>query len=218
MKALLYCNKGKPYLYLDNFADIASEYDSWYQIPEEVKGDTSLIKLGNGKVVAEIEYDLEEIKFIHVHKGGHYTWYEYKGVNITDPDCERDICKESCMEFDDFYDVSRNNRTGLPGDCKAYMIKNIKIFDKPYTIDYLTHTDWRKHIDECIKRKGWCNRGYSQKDRSQWVGCAKGRVMKITSDIEVLDRDGKESLLIRCSSKELDRILNGEQTIIVRKK
>ena len=197
MEALLYCNKGKPYLYLDSFADVASEYSSWYQIPEEAKGDTSLIKLGNGKVVAEIEYDLEDIKFIHVHKGGHYTWYEYKGVNITDPDCERDICKESCMEFDDFFDVSRNNRTGLPGDCKAYMIKDIKIFDDP------------KDIQAYMQGTSRGNAKFFTR-----VG-----IKTVDDVIDIFNGDSyKHYKLIRCSSKELYRILNGEQTIIVRKK
>ena len=101
---------------------------------------------------------------------------------------------------------------------KAYIIKDIKIFDEPYTTDYLTHTDWRKHIDECIERKGWCNKCYSQKNPKQWIGCSKGRVKISRPYIKVLDKDGHERLLLTFNPEELCRILNKEQTIIIRKR
>ena len=170
MKALLYCTKAKPYLYIEH-----AWGSSLYRTDnnEDFK-DISM----NGKIVAEIDCDLEDCKATHISAS-----------------------YEPVIEY-----------------FKSYNIKDVKIFDKPYTIDYLTHTDWEKHIDGCLKKKGRCNKGYNQKFPKHWIGCYMGRVKTPVPYIKVLDTEGHERMLLTCDPEELCNILNKNQTILIRKK
>ena len=173
MKALLYCNKKKPYLY-----KMPNNKNEWFLDSDLYRGNGYEDRFCSGKICAEVDCDVEESKVTHI-SASHEPVIEY---------------------------------------FKSYNIKDVKILDKPYTIDYLTHTDWRKYIDECIKRKGWCNRCYSQKNPKQWIGCSKGRVKTPIPYIIVLDTEGHERLLLTCEPEELCDILNKKQTILIRKR
>ena len=82
MKLLLYCTKAKPYL-------IGRNTDKYYL---DKGGQYSIMDsrdfIHNGKIVAECDFEVEEIKYhSSTKKNTHYEWFEFKGLNVGNEDC-----------------------------------------------------------------------------------------------------------------------------------
>lgn len=130
MKLLLYCTKNKPYL-IQGFArpyhtiDTSNPFNyKWGLI--NYKSQNAL----NGKIVAECDFEVEEIKYYNSQeKNTHYEWFEFKGLNVGDEDCE--LLKNSCLTFSELFNY-------LDKGGYAIHIKNLHIYDRPRDLFYYT--------------------------------------------------------------------------------
>jgi hypothetical protein len=116
MKLLLYCVKAKPYLVKRNI--FAGVEPSYFILKENVED-----KL-NGKIVAECDFEVEEIK---VGEGGNNL--------ITETLSDHNLLKKSCLSLKDIVKYTEK----IDNFGYAIHIKNLHIFDKPKELsDYLT--------------------------------------------------------------------------------
>ena len=125
MKLLLYCTKAKPYImkYKDGkYKEIASFYN---------KQDLATYDLLNGKIVAECDFEVEEIR---PEKYWHST-EDFDYIYNTGTVYYDDLLKKSCLmdyELDDYLGCEDNGY--------AIHIKNLHIFDEPRKLyDCLIH-------------------------------------------------------------------------------
>ena len=113
MKLLLYCTKSKPYL-------IGRKTDSYYL---DKGGKDSIMDgrdfIHNGKIVAECDYEVEEIK--RINTVGDWFYYE-KQDEILEKSCIVDVNK--------FFEYLQGENG------YAIHIKNLRIFDEPKELDY----------------------------------------------------------------------------------
>ena len=118
MKLLLYCTKAKPYImkYKDGkYKEIASFYN---------KQDLATYDLLNGKIVAECDFEVEEIT-----------------PNTWNAETERRILKGSCLKEHQLFDyIINGDENESQNPFYAIHIKNLHIFDKPRELyDCLIH-------------------------------------------------------------------------------
>ena len=119
MKLLLYCTKAKPYImkYKDGkYKEIASFYN---------KQDLATYDLINGKIVAECDFDVEEI-----YIGKSYGFP--RNIEIVYTDSLRQpiyLSQKSCLKLEDICEYL-NHKDGY-----AIHIKNLHIFDYPRDLD-----------------------------------------------------------------------------------
>jgi len=127
MKLLLYCTKGKPLFRssgdydddwgFNNFFDeyvCARDYYNYHNDYETVDEEDLL----NGKIIAECDYEVEEIK---VKLQTNYYFYDY----FTDTLQLDYLLEDGCLSYYDL-DIYLRAKCG-----KAIHIKNLHIFDKP---------------------------------------------------------------------------------------
>lgn len=224
MKALLYCNKNKPYL-VYSYVDWKTQGNGY----KLTQSESLKNNLGgyNGFIVAECDIEVEEIK--------HYTHYEPE-VDIevcvlpeftcdaycTDTLGHFELLEKACLEDYSLPNISvanelHDNLKGKNG--YAIRISNIDIFKNPWILSSVFSLNWNQYVEECLKTKGWCNHEYSKGDPTKWIGCAKARLKEAPKKIiQVKNVSGELRLLIPCSPKELCNILNGKQTILIRKR
>lgn len=190
MKLLLCCTKQPPYLYGNPFI-LKTEFDHYCLVKQKnaIFGEDNLL---NGKIVAECDFEVEEIKnYTSREKGTFYSWYEYKGLNIGDEDCE--LLKDSCLTFDEISDYL------LANNGYAIYIKNLHIFDEPRELK-----QYRKIISKISSSK------YAyyveQIDESP------------KNMMYVFDDEGEKKVLISIHPERLVKLLDGECTIILKKK
>lgn len=118
MKMLLYCTKKTPWLYKQTVGN------SFTLFLTEKKFDT--LKYLNGKVVAECDYEVEEIN---------PSIYEmYDGFIYKNPQ-EEEKLKGTCLSAEEMY-LYLQDKTGY-----AIHIKSLKIFDEPKEL-----SDYSKRI------------------------------------------------------------------------
>lgn len=129
MKALLYCTKQPPYLVYGSEFINGSFIDKYCLTKGYSKEQADKIwGVLNGKIIGECDFAVEEIKnYTSREKGTFYSWYEFKGLNIGNEDCE--LLKNSCLTFDEISDYL------LANNGKAVYIKNLYIFDEPRYLD-----------------------------------------------------------------------------------
>lgn len=181
MEALLYCCKSKPYL--KKTFDIYALFN--YE-PYDIL---------NGKIAAECDYELEEIKLNE---------YEYEDFNNspysdmyfeTETLTEDELCKQSCFAADELDDYLKDK------DGYAIHISNIDAYTDP------------KKIDNYVK--------------GEWVEYSYGPVLFIPEIIESAPKNmtfvwsndnGHQYLFIPVNPEQLCKILNGECTIIIKKR
>ena len=121
MKLLLYCTKAKPYL-----VDLRKLRLGFQCMPSDSIADL------NGKIVAECDYEVEEIRYVeYADEWG----YETNDLN------EDDLTDKSCLSGKQLFDYLKHCRNGG----YAIHIKNLHIFDKP------------KELRECHKKYGGKN-------------------------------------------------------------
>lgn len=121
MKALLYCCKNKPYI--NKRGDDITDYPDYVFDCEGI----------NGKIAAECDYEVEKIKFNHIHERDdlgrlhNEWWWEYRGLNIGNYQCK--LAKESCLDSDAIMDYLGNK------DGYAINIKNLDIWNTPRSLE-----------------------------------------------------------------------------------
>ena len=116
MKLLLYCTKAKPYLY-GMYSGFESKYGYHTTNDKNVSKEHTVL---NGKIVAECDFEVEEIKpcISPIDKKP----YAYMTKTL-----ERwDILEASCLTFDKLDNYLKPKFSGY-----AIHIKNLNIFDKP---------------------------------------------------------------------------------------
>jgi hypothetical protein len=229
MKLLLYCTKAKPYLRkLDNYF-LDNHKDNYYWS----KGQTTPFNF-NGKIVAECDYDVEEIKYKHIKERDQFgilhseVWYEYKGLNVCNYKCDltsRSGFKDDDSLFDYLFEYLRN-KEGYSQDGYAIHIKNLHIFDEPKELnefDQVNNCCFEKEVDKdweglpiyaCVFTNG-C------RYQSDGHTCDKHffPIKHIKGMTKVYDtQDYEWKYIMSLSPQEMCRILNREQTIIIRKK
>lgn len=146
----------------------------------------------NGKIVGEFDYDVEEI----FNVGD-----EYEGLQLyTETLSIEEVLKKSCLSYKDYLGyVSSAENYGY-----AIYIKNLKIFDKPRELAHST-TDNDSYY-------------YTEKYDKKFKTIRCGALIQAPRNMMyVFDSEGKK-VLIPFHSELLCKILNGECTIIFKKK
>jgi len=189
MKLLLYCTKTKPYLFenVKCLKDVCNEYYT-YNNNKYLENKTL-----NGKIVAECDYEVEEIDcLINTFTG---EIIDYSGhTELRDID----LFKRSCLDLE-----SLKKYLGKKGGY-AIHIKNLHIFDKPREL-----SDYYK-IDSSITLREVLNR---TKPVYIPINKAPQNMMYCHGK-----KTGERYILISIKPEWLCKILNGEKTIEVRKK
>ena len=192
-KLLLYCTKAKPYImkYKDGkYKEIASFYN---------KQDLATYDLLNGKIVAECDFEVEEI----VCDG-----YAYLPLNSNPAELETKGCLTE-QELENYF----TKKYGLVG--YAIHIKNLHIFDTPKKLDdFTTRTpvDYDSIIcDSCTNFNSDCKKCRYSYDYQQVIKAPKNMMKVCEWDIE-------DKILISIKPEDLCKILNGKKTIVVIKK
>ena len=185
MKALLYCTNAKPYL------SLVGKYDNGKNYYEAINDKTILDNALNGKVLAECDYEVEEIK---PEKYWHST-EDFDYIYNTGTVYYDDLLKKSCLmdyELDDYL--------GCEDKGYAIHIKNLHIFNEPMELWQF----YSRAVEiDTIYGSYWC--------------CTT--ITKVQNMMYVQDENqDKQYALIPVHSKELCKILNGDKTIVVKKK
>ena len=198
MKLLLYCTKAKPYLTRNDLPNERGEFYKHWQLGGELDrkhlyGDTPIL---NGKIVAECDFEVEEIKLLE----------DSNATMITNTLSEEELLKKSCLEG---YELCNYLYDNLWCGQKGYAIhiKNLHIFDKPKELSYCFTEKLYKIIDKIFTDEIMTD--------GKWyrpVNKAPQNMMRVK---RVLQEDG---ILISIRPQWLCKILNGEKTIEVRKK
>lgn len=190
MKLLLYCTKSKPYLLRlkDEDVDFFSNYKKYFLCSLRYKDKFKNYAL-NGKIVAECDFEVEEIKPFF---------------------CEDVIKfeKESCLPMNKIVEYLR----GLNG--YAIHIENLHIFDEPRElIDYHIPYGCKNIVCEKKAKDKTLYCSLVRHCEKTQINKAPQNMMKVTYRVNENDY-----ILISIRPEWLCKILNGEKTIEVRKK
>lgn len=192
IKLLLYCTKSKPILMKQN--------NNRCYLKRELEFINMTDLELNGKIVAECDFEVEEISNVKDVYDDDYI-YETPTFNYDE------LLKKSCLNNNQLEDYLEFNGY-------AIHIKNLNIFDKskelreyatrkPKTYETMTCDSCMENID-CTQ----CSYNYEYQE-----------VMKAPQNMmKVCEWDLKDYILISIRPKWLCKILNGEKTIEVRKK
>lgn len=179
IRLLLYCCKQPHKLFNTDKGFVLSDFE----LGDFYKDKTLL----NGKIVAECDYEVEEIeKFLCYEFGGIVREYKTKTLIF------EELLKKSCLsnkELDNYL----NGNVGY-----AIHVKNLNIFDKPKDLDYYVKDNGftiEKTPQNMMYAYSW--------DFPIKVGNCYKR---------------EKYILISIRTEEMFRLLNGEQSILVRKK
>lgn len=146
MKLLLYCTKSKPYLIKYGNEYGYNQFDTSYCKDEHKSdyeyGDTIL----NGKIVAECDFEVEEIYF----KDGTMQQAEL-GVTgwRTNKLTEYELLEKSCLGYTELVNYIKED-SGY-----AIHIKNLHIFDKPRELDYY-EDEWVDALKKAPQNMRYC--------------------------------------------------------------
>lgn len=185
MKLLLYCTKAKPFL-------------NDYRLMENCNQFVIMSKPYNnlnGKIVAECDYEVEEITL-------KFDDYEVWIESNTD---ENVILKQSCLDGVELY-----NYLGGENEDKGYVIhiKNVKMLNEPKELNTLIKDDWGYQ-----DAKMWYNYFLPMENAQfvHYVNTPPKRMMKVHDNML------NDYILIPVSSQEMCRVANKEQTSLVRR-
>ena len=212
MKLLLYCTKSKPLLW-DNRSFKKYMEEKGIEEPSFITSNdmqTSFVAdLLNGKIVAECDFEVEEIKELG---GGEGLLFYTKTL-----DC-LEIVKKACLKTEELADYLYKEYEDSKG--YAIYIKNLNIFDKPRELDYYTivkkddtFVGW--HLEQLKKAPQSMMRIITRQEEdvsAKWV------YHKFFNACIELDKGFREKVLISIRPEWLCKILNGEKTIECRKR
>lgn len=194
MKCLIYCTQRKPYLF----------YEKYISKRFSLSKDKDMKKYAvNGKIVAEFDCDkVEEIRFI---KGEEYSDMiinsRYETFCLSRPN----LYSKSCLYFEQLHDYLKG-KNGY-----AIHIKNLKVFDKPLELEELEHKVKYPNCNKCPYGKtgdyGKCGLCYDLMP-----------IKKAPQNMCYAYYNGELCCLISIQPHWVDKILNEEKTIEVRKK
>ena len=182
MKLLLYCTKAKP-----NLKDYREAFMG-FGIANHYVGETM-----NGKIVAECDFEVEEIKY-------EYEWKGYEDVSYFTNNLSREeLEKKSCLENKELRNYLRLKPLCCVKGKNGYAIhiKNLHIFNEPRELfNYETQEIWNNtsHYHRTIMKA------------PQNMMYCYGK------------NTGEKYILISIRPEWLVKILNGEKQIEVRKK
>ena len=193
-KLLLYCTKAKPYLYRQD--------DDCFELLNKLKNeDTSSYKkyyrLNNGKIVAECDFEVEELRIVDDDPLGAY-WYETETLS------KYEVLDKSCLTDDELFDYLGEYNEGY-----AIHIQNLHIFDKPKELS-----------NYCIKQCQFSKCSTCKYGKNN-ISCATidTPITKAPQNMMyAYDNELNKYILISIQPQWLYKILNGEKTIEVRKK
>lgn len=182
IRLLLYCTKQPLYL-------VRNECDGYfYTMDKGTLNDYKNVETYNGKIVAECDYEVEEIRIVDDEIWN--WWYETKTLS------KNELCEKSCLSEDEIYDYLEEN------EGYAIHIKNLHIFDDPRELsDY-----WKK--GERVKN--------APQNMMLVQNIYEDKVVISLKELEAIKVE--EYILISIKPEWLCKILNGEKTILVRKK
>ena len=184
MKLLLYCTKAKPKLYNTDKGFVLTDFELGEYFNNKV--------LLNGKIVAECDFEVEEIKLLE----------DNNATMITNTLSEEELLKKSCLEG---YELCNYLYDNLWCGQKGYAIhiKNLNIFDKP------------KELEEVYKIDNVGGKLFTHSLKK-----APQNMMYVSANRWVYDfyEPNDINILISIRPEWLCKILNGEKTIEVRKK
>ena len=140
IKLLLYCTKTKPYLYREDDDTFKLENK---KLNEDISEYKKYYGLNNGKIVAECDYEIEEIQTIE-------RWDYSDSLYETQTLREDELLNKSCLSYEEL-DKYLNGENGY-----AIHIKNLHIYDKPrelsdvykYDNSYNNMFGWLKEENE----------------------------------------------------------------------
>ena len=195
LKIILYCCKAKPSLM--KYENI----DGYYTDTDPVLDKRALL---NGKIIAECDFEVEEI----TNCGTSFIIMKYDDLqdsyNYTNK-----IARDSCLNYNDLRKYLGTNNG------YAIHIKNLHIFDEPKELDdFTTRTPiYYDSIicDSCTDFGFDCKKCRYSYDYQQVIKAPKNMMKVCEWYIE-------DKILISIQPQELCRILNGEQTILIKKK
>lgn len=204
MKILLLCEKAKPYLVQGvakpmHTLDTTNPFSfNWKLVNKGFSNDRL-----NGKIVAECDFEVEEIDTTALSE---HTCDDYYDDNI-----DR-ISKGSCLTCEQMREY-----LGTTWDSKGYAIhiKNLHIFDESKVLSDFTIREprlWDSIVcDSCTNFGCDCTKCSNYYDYREVVK-APCNMMK------VCEWDVKDKILVPLKPNELCNILNGVQTILVKRK
>ena len=187
-KLVLFCNKIKPYL-------MRNEGDKyWYTFPFLPAKN---VVIYNDLALAECDYELDEIEFT-----GYSVGQGYHPKNMSQYEVAEGSGIHSLAQIDKLL----KGKKGY-----AIRVKNVEEFDKPKTINTFHRMYDGKYPEELTKNPSCMIEVHTVEKVS-----IKSPIKKYEGDIEGFQI--KEYIFVPCNSEELARLLNGEQTIIIRTK
>lgn len=190
IKGLLYCTKKKPSLM--KYENI----DGYYTDTDPVLDKRALL---NGKIVAECDFEVEE------HKE---TTIDWLCMSLREKIIFGNMCEKANIDELECYKYAN----GKP--LYAIHIKNLHIFDEPKELDdFTTRTpvEYDSFICDSCTFGFDCKKCKYYYDYQQVIKAPKNMMKVCEWDIE-------DKVLISIQPQELCRILNGEQTILIKKK
>lgn len=202
-KLLLGCKKTKPYLYYNWTTDTYETTNSLKDLRGDYGGsrvcsgadrlcayqDNGQI-LTNGHIMAECDFEVEEIfEMLSMFMGSNF---EYQGHNTS----YKDLYKNSCLTFEQLDNYLNEYKKGY-----AIHIKNLQIFDVPRNLEDYVTWDWVEYPDGPV---------YAIPKKPLTKLTRMTKVMSLKYD------SGDYAILL--SPEEMCRVLNGKQTILVRKR
>lgn len=225
MKAVLCVKKEKPYLY-GMYSGFESRYGYHLTNDKKVYDQHNVL---NGKIVAECDYEIEDIVYKHIHERDRFgilhneAWYEYKELNVAHHKCNlasRSGFKDSSSLFDYLFDYLDSK------DGKAINIKNLHIFDEPREMDegfsQVNNCCFEKEVDKdweglpiyaCVFTNGCRYQSDGHTCDKHFYPLKRIHNMSKVFD----DRDCKRKYIISITPQEACDILNHKQDALIRR-
>ena len=208
MKYLIYCTKAKPYLNDYRKVEFCEKFVTMNKKVNELNC--------NGKIVAEFDGEIEPIVLVREkNNGALYSWHEYHDINISNEN-ECDLLKESCLTLEQIEDylpfkpfkIKTYGTRVTINDGYAIHINDLKIFDKPKEL-----SDYMPICKGLYDAQEYHNFFFGSQDEFA------PQVEKAPQNMMYVSSNGFDKLcLISIRPQWVEKILNGEKTIEIRRK
>lgn len=205
MKVYIYCTKAKPYLLKESLIiDNKPRFFTSNSNKDKINDDDFIY---NGNVVAS--FDLNKVSEVELAGD------EIKNFFITEEGLS--VEERACLEFEEIETyLSKNDYKGY-----AWHIENLKIFDEPMELSEFYHGYVKCNKQDTNFCLNVCK--YNKNSEIDYCRCAKEENMfkpifkAPQSWCYAYDTKYNDCILISIKPQQVEKILNGEQTIIVKK-